>query len=231
MNGIITRRDVYTGAGGATYLSMILDGTINEIDDSTITKIRIPDMFTNCSLLSTVILRNCNMIDTYSNASNSNYDYSTFVASPGIFSSCPNLKSVYLMSLSETIRAFQRVSQVNSSYFNSPFPSLVETVYLSGELTQYIGHKSGNYFYEPFYGLSHLMSVYLMFSSIPSVQLYGNYLNPAIWAYTPMKYSSYTGSFGSIYVPASMLNDYLTITGENRNLWRQGISSERFVGV
>ncbi len=59
-------------------------------------------------------------------------------------------------------------------------------------------HLSYNAFYQDF----HLISAYFLASSVvvlPSANAFTN---------TPMSLSTYTGSFGSIYVPASLVSDY-----------------------
>lgn len=66
---------------------------------------------------------------------------------------------------------------------------------------------------------SKLMTVDLRgISSVP-------YLNTSsVFMYTPMLYSSYTGAFGSIYVPTSLLTSFKTATNWSKY-------SARFVGV
>ena len=53
-----------------------------------------------------------------------------------------------------------------------------------------------------FYNCSKLMTVYLNTSEM--VSIYNSYT----FMYTPLYRSSYTGSFGSIYVPASLVSTY-----------------------
>ena len=54
-----------------------------------------------------------------------------------------------------------------------------------------------------FRSCSKLTSLYLLGSSVPTLGL-------SAFIYTPMSVSTYTGTFGSIYVPASLVNSYQT---------------------
>lgn len=58
---------------------------------------------------------------------------------------------------------------------------------------------------QAFRSCSNLMSVYILASSVAT-------LGTSVFLSTPMSLSTYTGSFGSIYVPASLVSSYQTAT-------------------
>lgn len=58
-----------------------------------------------------------------------------------------------------------------------------------------------------FYGCTHLMSIYFLSTSVASIK-------STAFTNTPMGTSSYTGSFGSIFVPASLVDTY-----KNKTNW------------
>lgn len=200
MNGIITRRDVYAGTGGTTYLSQIMDKTITEIDDASITEIHTP-LFIGCNNLTSVTLRNCHYIGPSDMTPISN-DTTFQQKYPNVFEGCSNLSYVYLPSLSMDILAFNGWSVVNNVYYASPFAlTSVETVYMSGTMSKFHTAYSGSYRYGPFNGASKLKTVYLMFSNVVT-----------------MAYNTYANLFNgtaitSIYVPASLVDQYKVTSG------------------
>ena len=60
-----------------------------------------------------------------------------------------------------------------------------------------------------FLSCSKLMSLYLLGSSVPKLG------NSSVFNTTPMSKNTYTGSFGSIYVPASLVDSYKTAANWN----------------
>lgn len=113
--------------------------------------------------------------------------YAPNVTSVGLyaFASCSTLKQIYCP---EVTRLGSYAFQSCTSLSEINMPKLTAT-----NVGAFTGCKS-------------LMSIYLLSNSVAS--LYGS---NAFFS-TPMQYSSYTGSFGSIYVPASLVSDYKTAT-------------------
>lgn len=135
------------------------------------------------------------------------------------FASCTSLQSVY----------FPKVSSLGNYAFNS-CSALVACDFPKASTmgsqafrncttlaTVSLGNIK-NISVAAFNGCKALMSLYLTGSTVPSLG------NANAFSVTPMSLSSYTGAFGSIYVPASLLASYKKATN-----W--SYFSSRFVGV
>lgn len=101
------------------------------------------------------------------------------------FAGCSKITNVYLPKLEE-INAY--AFYICSDITQASFPNL--TLICSSA----------------FYGCSKLQSLYLLGSSFVSLQ------SRTAFYSTPFSRSTYTGTFGSIYVPSSMVASYKTRT-------------------
>ncbi len=168
--------------------------------------------FTNCSSLTTVTLpkisginagtfRSCSKLETV------NLPSSISWISASAFFGCSNLKSADFPNV-KTISGYafyncQKLSEVEMPDLKlisgSTFYSCTNLSTASFRIASSIGASA-------FQLCSALISLYLLSSSVVSLA------NGAL-AYTPMQTSSYIGTFGSIYVPASLVDSYKTATG------------------
>ena len=135
------------------------------------------------------------------------------------FYSCINLSEINIPKCT-TIGSYAFRGCIGFSELNF---SKCETIYEGAfyycpNVTAASFHKCSEIYTHTFYGCSNLVSVYLMGSHY--VTLSNTY---AFYA-TPLYTSSYIGSFGSIYVPSSMVSTYITMLN-----W--SYYSSRFVGV
>ena len=131
----------------------------------------------------------------------------TFYSMNAVFANCRALSQVILPKLSGTIGANLFASCTSLSL-----------VVLGNMTKASCSFGTGS----TFTGCSGLMSLYLLYSSICSAG-YSTY-GVALLSGTPMSNSTYTGDFGSIYVPASLLSQY-----QSSNYW--SLFSARFVGL
>ena len=124
----------------------------------------------------------------------------------GAFSRCAALKSINLPCCT-TISSTAFITCTTLSYVNlsacqkinaSTFSGCtsLETIILGNECS-YIGSSA-------FYNCTSLMNLTLNYPNIVSLA------NTTAFTYTPMSASAYTGSFGSVYVPASLVDSYKT---------------------
>lgn len=122
------------------------------------------------------------------------------------FASCSSLTSVNLpIVTSISFSAFAYCSSLTSvsmpalmSVGNSAFMHCSSLTRISLPVTAYIGQCA-------FSNCTSLESVYLLRSSKCT-------LGTAVFTSTPMSLSSYLGRFGSIFVPASLVNEYKSAT-------------------
>ena len=145
----------------------------------------------------------------------------------GAFSQCTALTSVYLPNAISFNGEYNFYSCSNLVTLSVP-----ELTYIYGSDFQYCRNlevlsfpklsKIG-YYASCFAGCSKLKSVYLMNSSM--VYMSTNYSNWQIFDQSPMVNSTYlSGSYGSIYVPSSLLTTYQNDSGWSR-------IADRFVGI
>lgn len=157
--------------------------------------------FEKCSSLTTINFPQCVTISTYA------------------FESCVNLTTISF-PLCETIggSAFNGCNNLTTAFF--PKCSIISSYAFYGcsNLTTASFPSCTSMGQNAFYGCTKLISLYLLGSSI--VSLY----NGATFSNTPLSKSTYTGTFGSIFVPASLYNSYCTTT-----IWTQ--YSARIVSV
>jgi hypothetical protein len=166
------------------------------------------DAFAHCSPLTSIDFPNCTSLHTSAFAGCTQLEEVslprvTYIAS-SVFSGCSALRSIYMPALKKTSGA-DIFGQCRSLSFIS-LDALTETAsstfrYCTGLTTarfsklSYI--KAGT-----FASCSSLMSLYLLNESVASLAGINAFFS------TPMSLSSYTGTFGSIYVPASLVSDY-----------------------
>lgn len=131
----------------------------------------------------------------------------TFYSMNAVFANCKALSQVILPKLIGTI----------GPYLFSGCTSL--SLAILGNMTSAsINFGTGS----TFTGCNGLMSLYLLYSGVCNAG-YSQY-GVALLSGTPMSNSTYTGDFGSIYVPASLLSKYQSST-----YW--SAFSARFVGL
>ena len=145
--------------------------------------------FQNCSSLSEANLPKAQSIETYA------------------FSGCYNLKKALFESVSNISQyAFFNCSSLNQTSFPlcesigvSAFQRCISLPSIYLPKCNYIGSNA-------FYNNVILSQVYMLGSSVATLD------NTNAFIYTPLYSSSYLGYFGSIYVKASLVNDYKAAT-------------------
>ena len=141
--------------------------------------------FQFCSSLQTVSFPNASLIGSYAFSGCSKLTAADFPEvsriNSGAFSACSSLTTVNMPEL--------------LSIYGSAFTRCSRLATVSFPKARYIQTNAFN-------ACSSLMSAYFLASSVAS--LYGT----NAFAGTPMSNSTYTGSFGSIYVPASLVDAY-----------------------
>lgn len=173
-----------------------------------------PSFFLNCSLLSNVSLPSCSLIGTYAfyscnKLSNISLPECTTIHSSA-FISCRSLETIYAPK-TETIMAcafsdcrslksidFPVVSMISSSAFLTCYELSVAS--LGSSLTN-IGNTA-------FRSCYNLISVYIYGSNVPTLttNAAGLFYSTPIGGYT----TSTGGVYGSVYVPASLVDTYKT---------------------
>lgn len=208
---------IYASAFGACYSLLSIDFPICSIVDY--------GAFSGCSNLSYVNLPNCTLIEGYafygcSKLSSVSFPACTFISSHA-FRDCSNLRSVSFPVCTSIGRsAFAKCASLTTVDF--PACTLISDYvfeYCSSLTT--ISFASivtiGSYAFRSCYKL---LSLYLLGSSVASLATINAFYQTPISNYT----TSTGGVYGSIYVPASLYNSYLTATN-----WSQ--YSSRFVSV
>ena len=144
--------------------------------------------FYNCTSLNTVSFPNVtdigqNAFYGCANLTTASFPNATIISTTA-FSSCKSLTTV----------SFPNVTNIGQTAF-----------YGCANLTTASFPKLESIANQAFRYCSHLMSLYLLASSAVS-------LGSSVFLNTPMSSSTYTGSFGSIYVPASLVDTYKSKT-------------------
>lgn len=165
-----------------------IDGTLSEYTNNIITSI--PDSaFYRYSNLQSVSFPNAIEIGTCA------------------FYSCSNLVTI---SFPNVISIYNSAFTCCSKLSNLDFPSVTSiyryAFYYCLNLQTAKFSMVNNISSSAFYGCSRLESLYLLGSTV------ANLSNTTVFYYTPINNSSYLGHFGSIYVPASLVNSYKTKT-------------------
>ena len=213
--------------GDAQTFKEIVEGTISEFTDDVVTKIKNYRFYGNSNLAS-VELPNVASVserafEKCEKLANANIpllertNNSAFASCGLVEANFPNMvqigSSAFVSCKSMTSFNAPKLSSVGTSAFaychalrefDAP---LVELVPNGGfahcySLTTVKLAKASYIYNSAFTNCSHLLSLYLLSTSV--VNLYS--LNA--FYYTPMSSSSYTDSFGSIYVPASLVDAY-----------------------
>ena len=197
--GQITLGEMATGVvnieGGDVDHSVedsLIDGTVSVYSNDRVTKIG-DYAFDNCSSLTSVSFPVCSYIGSYafgycSSLTSVNFPVCSYIGNYA-FASCARLTSVSFPVCSYIgSYAFRNCSRLTSTDFGDDTLSKC-SIYASA-----------------FASCSKLMTLILRYSSLATLS------NINAFASTPMSVSTLTGSFGSIYVPASLVNAYKAAT-------------------
>jgi hypothetical protein len=193
----------------------VFEGAITEIEDSNIKYLR-PYAFCGASQLTKVVFPNCTTMSKYEY-----HNPNMFIGVGGYtfaycarlttanFPKCSNIEyCAFYDCISLTTVGFPACTTIN----NSAFYSCASLTTVSFPVCTSIGARA-------FYSCYNLKSLYLMGSSLCALS------NSNAFTSTPIGgYSTSAGTYGSIYVPASLLTSYQTATN-----WTY--FSSRFVGV
>lgn len=174
------------GGGGGDYDAedRIVTGTISIYTNSRVTNIG-DNAFRSCSALTTVNFPNVTSIGSYA------------------FTSCFALTAVSFPNATYIgSYAFQTCSALIAASFPNVTGMGNYTFQNCATLTTANFPKATNIASSAFYGCRSLMSAYFLASSTATLG------NASAFHNTPMSNSTYTGSFGSIYVPASLVDAY-----------------------
>ena len=161
-----------------------------------------------------------NVFSGCSALSMANFPSATYIG-PGAFSGCTLLTSVTapLVSLIQN-NAFCNCSSLSYLYFsNLKTLDFYALEHATGLKTLILSGPSLLIKYYAFSNCTALESIYLLYSTVPSFNT-----DTSPFPYTPIANSSYLGYYGSIYVPSSLYDSYLTAS-----VWK-GFSS-RFVSL
>lgn len=204
-------------SGGGSDADEIIQGTLSgNYSNATVTEIY-SNAFFNFSNLQSVEFPNCLTVGNQAFASCINLTQASFpnatVFNQQAFQSCAKLENVYAPNLefasrSSTFAQCKALSQVSFpklKYIGTCmfwYDSAIST--LSFPSTSYIAGSA-------FEGCKGLMSLYLMSTSMVTL-----YNWSTTFSETPMRNSTYTGAFGSIYVPASLVSTYVADTKWSR---------------
>lgn len=121
------------------------------------------------------------------------------------FYQCSNLTNINFPVASVVgYNAFYACSKLTSAIFPSAKLVYSSAFYGCSSLSIAEFNALTNIYSSAFYGCNKLMDLYLMGSSRATLQ------NAAVFYGTPMSLSTYTGTFGSIYVPTSLVTSYKT---------------------
>lgn len=103
------------------------------------------------------------------------------------------------------MNAFHNCSSLTTASFPNVTTISSSAFYRCSSLTEASFPKAKSIGSQAFRNCTKLMSLYILASSVAT-------LGPSAFLSTPMSLSTYTGSFGSIYVPASLVSSYKTAT-------------------
>ena len=203
--------------GGGSDADEIIQGTLSgNYFNATVTEIYM-NAFYGFSNLQSVEFPNCLTVGNQAFASCKNLTQASFpnatTFNQQAFQSCTKLENVYAPNLiwasrSSTFALCNALSQVsfpklkNIGAYMFWYDSMITT--LSFPEASYIGGSA-------FEGCKGLMSLYLMSTSMVNLANWSN-----VFSETPMRNSTYTGAFGSIYVPASLVSTYVADTKWSR---------------
>lgn len=188
--------------------------------NSTITSVNFPNVkginnqaFQNCIKLATANFSNVLQIgygafQSCSMLKEANFPELTTITGSMAFVHCWNLSTVRMPKLIATsAQTFSNCSALSVTQFDALQSISGSTFGYCGALSvislpnvSYIGPSA-------FAQCKNLMSIYLLSDSAATLS------NVNAFSGTPMRDSSYTGAFGSIYVPASLVNTYKSKTG------------------
>lgn len=167
--------------------------------------------FRYCSSLTSVNFPNCNTIDNYafgqcSSLTSVNFPVCTVIGN-GVFSQCRSLTSVYFpVCASIASNAFGYCSALTSVNFPACININASAFYYCTSLSTATFSKLNIIYSSAFRSCTSLMSFINSYSSVATLS------NINVFQSTPMSLSTYTGTFGSIYVPASLVDAYKSAT-------------------
>lgn len=173
-----------SGGGGSELEDALVTGTLSEYRNDRVTSIGSCAFYSYSSLIS-IDFPNVTDIGSFAfqycyNLTDINFPNAINIGAYA-FSFCTNLTNLNLPNVTDIERqAFYQCSNLT----NISFPNVT-----------YISSSA-------FCGCKSLMSIYLLSSSIPTLFHINAFYT------TPMSNSTYTGSFGSIYVPTSLVDAY-----------------------
>lgn len=130
-----------------------------------------------------------------------------------VFPSCTQINYGAFANTNVNTTSFPLCTTINGSTASSM--ATFKTTQLFSISFPQLSLLSGGYI---FAGCTNLMSIYIMASSVCKLS------TTSAFSYTPITNSTYTGTFGSIYVPASLLTAYQAATN-----WKT--ISARIVGI
>lgn len=190
-----------SGGGGGDHDAEdgVITGLISGVyENSRVARIK-GNTFYNCSNLTAVSFPNVTYVGTSafcrcSNLTTVNIPQTSILYST-VFQSCTNLQAVdFPLATAIGSSAFINCSNMSVASFG----------------------KAGNVSASAFYGCSRLMSLYMLGSRVGA-------LATTALSNTPMSNSTYTGSFGSIYVQASLVDSYKSAA--NWSVYKDRITS------
>lgn len=199
--------DVSSG-GGSNVLKDVVERTISSINDSTITKAS-NYAFASCIFLSFASLQNCTSIGFYAFSGCNSLDTLNLPNCKEIeqqaFDGCGNLKNVSLPNC-EFIkyRAFQNCGSL--SFISLPeCKKIYSSAFMNcSRLNTVILNKCNSIQGDAFEYCYRLSKLYILAESVPQ-------LNNNPFMSTPISnYSTYLRQYGSIYVPSSLYDAYLS---------------------
>lgn len=177
------------GSGGNTeFEKSMITRTLTEYTNNELAKIG-QYAFATCTNLSIANLPNCSLIDNYAFNACAKLANISFPVCSRInnyaFNGCTSLENI----------SFPKCSMLNYYAFNN----CTNLISADFPMCNYVHNGV-------FSNCSKLTTLVLNYSSVATLNNVGAFKN------TPMSASSYTGAFGSIYVPASLVNAYKSAT-------------------
>jgi len=164
-----------------------------------------------CSALSDISMTNVTLIGSYAfwrcKLSSASLPNVTSIGSFA-FQNCSLLQSVYAPNITEVRSGcFAGCSKLANAVLPN-VKTIGDSAFSSAALTAISLPKADYFGISAFRNCRSLMSVYLLSTSVPILYRSNTF------EMTPMIKSAYTGSFGSIYVPASLVDSY-----KSANIW------------
>lgn len=173
--------------------------------------------FPNATKIGSSAFYNCGQLTTISFPNVTSISVSAFYGcshlTTAIFPKATSIGSfAFYLCSSLTTASFPSATTIGGSAFYScshltttSFPNVTSIAsnafYYCESLTEAIFPKATSIGVQAFRRCSKLMSLYILASSVATLGL-------SVFISTPMSLSTYTGSFGSIYVPASLVSSY-----------------------